>query len=167
MGVTTHAEVKEGFTKQGFCIQAFTLTLVPEARGVRKTEVDVFYRTVEVVKKFGADLVFFRDILLPFFDLSEAPLTRVNFHFANLSVHPMFYPLLALTDKDWEDNVLSIKEHDPSLYRSVLRWSNRVLIGKDREKFMQAARVTKGLEDNLSKRRIRQLIKFVNKELEE
>lgn len=165
VGVSMHGEQKKGYTKQGFCIQALTLTLVPQARGIRTTEVDVFYRTTEVVKKFGADLVFLRDEILPEFQLDAAPLSTVKFHFANLSVHPMFFTLLAVTDKRWEIHVKRIKKHDPSFYRSILRWSHRCLIGKDREKYAQAMRVTRGLEDNLSKVRIQELTDFTDQEI--
>jgi hypothetical protein len=165
VGVSMHGEQKKGYTKQGFCIQALTLTLVPQARGVRTTEVDIFYRTTEVVKKFGADLVFLRDEIFPEFPLDDSPLTVVKFHFANLSVHPMFFTLLALTDGRWEQHVQKIKKHDPSFYGSIIRWAKRCLIGKDREKFAQAMRVTRGLEDNLSPARIQELTEFVDQEI--
>ena len=165
VGVSMHGEQKKGYTKQGFCIQALTLTLVPQARGILTTEVDVFYRTTEVVKKFGADLVFLRDEILPEFQLNNAPLAVVKFHFANLSVHPMFFTLLAITDKHWEKHIRKIKKYDLSFYGSIMRWSKRCLTGKDREKFAQAMRVTRGLEDNLSASRIQELIKFTDQEI--
>ena len=162
VGITTHGKTKEGFTKHGFCIQAFTLTALPKKR----TEVDIFYRTTEVVKKFGADLVFFRDVVLPEFNraLEVSPITQVNFHIANLSVHPMFFPILAITVSNWEERMLEIKKVDPKFYGSIIRWSYRC-ITDEQAKYKQAVRVGLAIKRELSPKRVRAIVRFLKREM--
>ncbi len=165
VGVTTHGAMKGGFTKQGHCIQSMTVTLIQSTRGKpMHAEVDVFYRTTEVVKKFGADLVFLRDHMISEFDFTGCSVESVNFHFANLSAHPMFYAILAIVDKNWIDNVRKLEKTDPQFHRSVMRWSWRNFHGADSEKFATAARVTKGLKENMDTKWFNRVKRFVAKE---
>src|SRR5262249_16347231 len=71
----------------GPCIQSVSLTYLND----HTTAVDVFYRTTEFFKKFPADLVFIRDVLLPKFNFEKAPISKVTFHFANVTMHPMYF----------------------------------------------------------------------------
>lgn len=165
VGVTTHGEHKHGYTQHGFCIQAFTVT---QTQGKdRHSEVDVFYRTTEIVKKFGADLVFFRDVLLQPFEESfqRAPLKKVNFHFANVSVHPMYFLILKLTDSRWEDRMIEIGEIDEKFYNSLIRWSLRNMDEAYAAKFKSAQRVGRSVYDQLTKREINKLTDFLRGEL--
>mgnify|MGYP001598526353 CR=1 FL=1 len=95
VGWTTYNHLVKGDIKgrskrasvMGPCIQAGTLTWVDK----KHYTVDLFYRTTEVFKKFPADLVMIRDHMLTQFDLSNMTLHSMNFHFANVTVHPMYF----------------------------------------------------------------------------
>lgn len=132
----------------GPCIQSVVLTLLK--RGV--IEVDIFYRTTEVLKKFPADLVFLRDVLLKPFNLPED--VTVNFFFSNLTVHPMYFvtiiPLLEDPIEDLED----IRLADSYYYQWVVKWTSRYMcpeFGRGIEKFAQACRVRDTSATNVKK----------------
>jgi len=146
VGVSTHGTPKKGFTKQGFCIQAYTLTLIPG----RTTEMDVFYRTTEAIKKFAADLVYFNQFVVPAFDFTEAPLTKVRFHFSNLTLHPMFMWLL-IPHIAYKSTMKEIKEVDPGYYTSVLRWM-KLYLSHGEIKFKQAERSRDQAQELLSEK---------------
>jgi len=127
----------------GPCIQSVTLTW-----NKRGTTIDVFYRTTEFFKKFPADLVFLRDVLLPHFDFSGCEIERVNFHFANVSMHPMYFvtiiPLLA--DSEAIAFMEGLKEKDEYFYKWLVKWTARYLCdeyNRGIQKFCQALRVQK------------------------
>lgn len=161
VGISTHGNTKEGYTKQGFCIQAFTLTHLPK----RETEVDIFYRTTEVVKKFGADLIFFRDRVLPHFELDNAPVTKINFHLANVSVHPMFFSLLLLSDTRFVKRLEVLEKTDPRLHLSVVKWAIRCIRDRETAAFKQARRVGIALEKHLGTLEVEALQKALEKKL--
>lgn len=121
----------------GPCIQAVNLTLIK--KGV--AEVDVFYRTTEVLKKFPADLVFLRDVLLAPFDTE---FQRINFHFANLTLHPMYWVTLVPLLRNPVRILKGIQRVDPYFHNWVIKWTARYLCeehGRGIDKFSQACRV--------------------------
>jgi hypothetical protein len=105
----------------GPCIQAVSITLIKDRRAV----VDIFYRTTELFKKYPADLVFVRDVLLPGFDMD---LEMITFHLANVSVHPMFYVTIVPELKDPIKHLKSIKRHDAKYHRLVVANLTRYLV---------------------------------------
>jgi hypothetical protein len=121
----------------GPCIQSVVLTLVK--KGVY--EVDVFYRTTELLKKFPADLIFLRDVLLKPFGVEDAPVTM---HFANLTLHPMYWStIIPMVDKPIA-MMKSIRTQDPYFHDWVVKWTARYLCdeyGRGIQKFSQALRV--------------------------
>lgn len=121
----------------GPCIQAVNLTLVKKGQA----EIDVFYRTTEILKKFPADLVFLRDVLLAPFDTE---FSRINFHFANLTLHPMYWITAVPMMKDPIATMEMIKARDPHFYKWLIKWTARYLCdeyGRGIDKFSQACRV--------------------------
>lgn len=124
----------------GPCIQAISLTHLES----NQTVVDCFYRTTELYKKFPADLVFIRDNLLDGFDFSEAPVKRVNFHFANITCHPMYFITLLPWVDDPEDELDRLKAVDPYFFQWVIKWTARYICDEHKrgiQKFAQAMRV--------------------------
>ncbi len=124
----------------GPCIQSVSLTLMPSGR----TEVDLFYRTTELFKKFPADLVFIRDVLLPHFDFREAPIKSLTFHFANVTCHPMYFvTVLPLLD-DPIAELNELKKHDRHFFDWTVKWTARYMCDEHHRgiaKFAQAQRV--------------------------
>lgn len=135
----------------GPCIQSVTLTWVDRNR----TEVDLFYRTTELYKKFPADLVFIRDVLLHPFHLSNPAAT---FHFANVTIHPMYWVTIA---PHLRDPVRSIKQIKEEYFRNwIIKWTARYVCpeySRGIQKFSQALRVRKDALERLDKDKLREL----------
>lgn len=141
----------------GPCIQSLTLTLSNKG----EVTVDAFYRTTELFKKFPADLVFIQDILLPPFDIKP---THINFHFANVTCHPMYFvtiiPLLA----DPIAALEKLRRADIYFFNWVVKWTARYLVPKyflGIEKFSQAMRVRKDALERIDKRTMKALVKYL------
>jgi len=85
---------------QGHCMSNTVITYNPKNYGTGgpTLNVDVYYRVTEVIKKFGADLVFLHDIVIPEAmkgtPVSPKDITSVKFHFANIYLSPLFLPIM-------------------------------------------------------------------------
>lgn len=98
VAVSMKGEDKDG-RSQGHCISTVVVTYNPQRFPGKQSEltVDIFYRVTEVVKKFGADLKFLHEIVIPSIlpeELSVEDIDEVRFHFANIYFSPLFLPLL-------------------------------------------------------------------------
>jgi len=123
----------------GPCIQSVTLTLVAKD----KVTVDVFYRTTEVLKKFPADLVFIRDVLLSGFSLDGMKI-RLVCHFANITVHPMYFVTITPMMDSPLAEMLAIKKADAYYHDWLVKWTARYNCEEFERgilKFRQALRV--------------------------
>jgi hypothetical protein len=137
----------------GPCIQSVSLTLMPD----RTTSVDLFYRTTELFKKFPADLIFIRDELLSPFDFSRAPIKSLNFHFANVTCHPMYFVTILPLLEDPIAELEEIKSQDEYFYRWVIKWTSRYLCDEHHRgiaKFAQALRVQKDARERIKNKRL-------------
>jgi hypothetical protein len=152
----------EGSSKRasvmGPCIQSVCLTL----QNNKRTGIDIFYRTTEYFKKFPADLVFVRDVLLEGFELD---VESVRFHFANITLHPMYFvtiiPLLDHPVADLED----IRSRDKYFFDWIVKWTARYLCPEHNRgiaKFAQAMRVHDDAHSRIEKSQLRSLIKYLN-----
>lgn len=141
-GHTTKADPNKGSKRASVmtpCIQSMSLTY----RGDHTTTAHAFYRTTEVFKKFPADLVFIRDVLLPPF--GEMP-DRITFFFANVTVHPMYFAVLAPNLGDPVKALENIKDKDYPFWKWCVKWTARYLIPEYHrgiEKFSQGMSVHK------------------------
>src|SRR4051794_31169647 len=88
---------------------------------VSKTEVaiDVPYRTLELFKKMGADLVFLRDVLLTPFDFSGMEVS-VTCHFVNVTCHPMYWVIVLPHLDDPLGEMERIKAKDPFFHKQLV-----------------------------------------------
>lgn len=145
----------------GPCIQSVSLTWVNTDR----VEVDVFYRTTELLKKFPADLVFIRDVLLDGFRFDETPLRAINFHFANVTVHPMYWVTIAPLLKDPMRELEEIRKADEYFFNWVVKWTARYLCPEHHrgiQKFAQAMRVCTDARKRISPDVMPSLIAYLN-----
>jgi hypothetical protein len=132
----------------GPCIQSFTVTYLNK----RTYAVDVFYRTTELLKKFPADLVFLREVLLPPFDFSGMALTEVNCHFANVTIHPMYFATILPLIPDPVGALEVLREKDPYFWNWVNKWNARYVCDEFHRgiaKFAQALRVHKDARERI------------------
>lgn len=130
----------------GPCIQSVSLTLMPD----KTMAVDAFYRTTELFKKFPADLVFLRDVLLEGFD---TPISSVTFHFANVTLHPMYFvtliPLISNPIRELE----TLAKADKYFHDWVVKWTARYVCDEYHRgiaKFAQAMRVCTDARQRIS-----------------
>ena len=84
---------------QGHCMSSTVITYNPKdyVSGEPTLFVDIYYRVTEVIKKFGADLIFFSEVIIPEMlpkELSIEDIDGVRFHFANIYLSPLFLPIL-------------------------------------------------------------------------
>jgi hypothetical protein len=143
----------------GPCIQSVTLTLMNDG----STVVDAFYRTTEFLKKFPADLVFLRDELLAPFKIDN--LRSVRFHFANVTIHPMYMVTVLPLIDDPIDTLNSFRE-DKRFYDWTIKWTARYLCDEYSRgimKFSQALRVRKDALNRLSSARLSSLQDYLRR----
>lgn len=134
----------------GPCIQAVTLTYLKN----HTCAVDMFYRTTEWFKKFPADLVFLRDEVLTRFDFTLCPMSEITFHFANVTMHPMYFvTMIPLIDHPTVE-LDRIRKHDKYFFDWTIKWTARYLLPEYHrgiEKFSQALRVSKDASTRIPK----------------
>lgn len=132
----------------GPCIQAISVTYMPD----RTAAVDCFYRTTELFKKFPADLVFLRDDVMTNFDFTKAPVSEVNFHFANITCHPMYFAVMLPWMEDPVAALDKLRAQDKYFYDWVIKWTGRYLCDEHKrgiQKFAQAMRVHDEVREDL------------------
>lgn len=143
----------------GPCIQSVVLTLLPNG----KTAINVYYRTTEAFKKFPADLVFLRDVLLPDFELGE--LDSIHMDFANVTAHPMYF-VTVLPELEMPLNDLArLKRIDEYFHNWVVKWTARYLCPEHHRgiaKFAQAMRVHADANSRIKPALIKDLRKYLN-----
>jgi hypothetical protein len=82
--------------------------------------IDVYYRTTELFKKFPADLVFLRDVLLKPFDFSGMAIT-VTCHFANVTLSARYWVTVLANIDDPMEAMEGIKKSDARYYERLIR----------------------------------------------
>lgn len=138
-GHTTKSDPTKGSKRASVmtpCIQSISLTY----HGNHTTTAHAYYRTTEIFKKFPADLVFIRDVLLEPFDMPD----RLTFMFANVTVHPMYFATLAPNLDDPVGALEAIEEVDPKFWEWCVKWTARYLIEEYHrgiQKYAQGMRV--------------------------
>jgi hypothetical protein len=112
-----------GAKTMGHCIQTAVITTSPRKR----CELDIFYRSTEVTKKFSGDLVFLRDRIVPYLEVKPQV---YRFHFANCYWSPQFVPVLAR----FVDIIAfyeEIRKKNPEYFRQALRMLKREIFHHD------------------------------------
>lgn len=153
-GFPLTGEVKK-WTNQDFCMQSCTVTYVPD-EGLK---VIVFYRTTECIKKFGADLIFLRDVVFPRFERIRS-IDQVTFMFSNLTVHPMFFPTLLAHHDEPVEFLKEIKAKDKKFHKGIVKWMTKYLFEADNswvQKFSQARQTHKAMTRLMSVDTMKQL----------
>ena len=126
--------------------------------------IDAFYRTTELLKKFPADLVFIRDILLKDFDFSDMEFMGLRCHFANITVHPQYFVTVLPHLDDPIAELEKLKKKDRYFYDWVIKWTARYLCEEHYRgiaKFAQALRVKMDADKRITGKRRRQLVQYL------
>jgi hypothetical protein len=161
--VKTNVEKKsKRASVMGPCIQAITLTQVKGGKNAAYA-IDAFYRTTELLKKFPADLIFIRDVLLADFNFEGMEFLGLTCHFANVTVHPMYFITLLPHLEDPIRELERIKKKDRYFYDWIIKWSARYICPEHErgiQKFAQALRVKDDADKRIKGRRRRELIEY-------
>lgn len=147
----------------GPCIQAVSITQV-KGGGKGQYFIDTFYRTTEILKKFPADLVFIRDVLLKDFDFSGMEFLGMRCHFANITVHPQYFVTIIPHLEDPIRELERLKRRDRYFFDWVVKWTARYLCEEHYRgiaKFAQALRVKMDADNRIKGRRRRELIEYL------
>lgn len=140
----------------GPCIQSVVITWLSKTT----ITVDVFYRTTELLKKFPADLVFLRDVLLDGFDFEGMEIIEVNCHFANITIHPMYFVTIIPLIDDPIAEMRRVKRADEYFHNWLVKWTARYVIdeySRGIQKFAQAMRVAMDAKNRIGKKLLREL----------
>jgi hypothetical protein len=145
----------------GPCLQSIVLTKIDK----NTSTVDIFYRTTEIVKKFSADVVFLREkLLMPNFEIPN--LKEINFHFTNLTLHPMYFPILFIHLEDPIQELEIIKKKDRKYFDYLMICTGRYLIKEFMRgilKHSQSLHVRDQILDQLPKKIRLDLVDYIYK----
>lgn len=151
----------------GPCIQAIAITQIKgnNSKGTGgRYRIDAFYRTTELLKKFPADLVFIRDVLLKDFDFTGMEFEGMTCHFANVTVHPQYFVTAIPHMEDPVRELERIKKRDKYFFEWVVKWTARYLCEEHYRgiaKFAQALRVKMDADKRIKGRRRRELVQYL------
>ncbi len=143
----------------GPCIQSVVITLTNKKR----TSIDVFWRSSELFKKWPADLLFLQRDLLTQFDFSEAPIQDIGFHFANVTIHPMYAVTIMPLLDDPVAWIRNLRNEDKYFHDWVVKWTARYVCDEYHRgiaKFMQAMRTRKDALERLRGPKLRALQRY-------
>lgn len=144
----------------GPCIQSVVITWLTK----KTVSIDVFYRTTELLKKFPADLVFLRDVLLEPFDFEGMEIVEVNCHFANITIHPMYFVTIIPLIDDPIREMKRLKRADKYFHDWLIKWTARYTcteFSRGIQKFAQAMRVAKDASERILPRRLKDLNEYL------
>lgn len=147
----------------GPCIQSVTVTQVKGGKNA-SYRLDAFYRTTELLKKFPADLIFIRDVLLAGFNFEGMEFQGLTCHFANVTIHPQYFVTLIPHLDDPIRELERLKEIDRYFYDWIVKWTSRYLLPehfRGIQKFAQAMRVKVDADLRITGWRRRELMKYL------
>lgn len=151
----------------GPCIQSVVITQMKgnNSKGTGgRYRIAAFYRTTELFKKFPADLVFIRDVLLKGFDFSGMEFCGLTCHFANITAHPQYFVTLIPNMDDPIAELEKLKKKDRYFFDWVVKWTSRYLCPehfRGIEKFAQAMRVKMDADTRIKGKLRKKLIKYL------
>lgn len=127
-------------SKMGPCIQSVAITMLNR----KEADINVFYRTTELLKKFPADLIFLKERLLTDFNFDGMTIKGIHCFFANITVHPAYWVTAISHMEDPIFELERIRKADKYFFEWICKWTARYLIekyGHGIAKFSQAVRV--------------------------
>jgi hypothetical protein len=145
-GVWDFRGVEKKTTKQDYCLTAGVIALYPPKK---HTSIFIRYRTVELIFRYRADLVFLRDVIFPQFDLQTYPPDTITFSFVNATIHPMFVVMLLMEMDKVKRYMGMIKRTNPKFHHQVQRWT-RIHLDGGYKSYQTAARVQKFINNHYS-----------------
>lgn len=160
VNMTLKNEHKSGWTSQDHCMASMIISYWPKShKGPANTEIDVYYRTTEVAKKFVADLALFREDIFPHFE----PISRIRFVFSTLNMSVAFTPAIFLSAVDPVAFMTELQRSDERHWRRICTYLVRYLCDDDvAMKFKQHDRVKKRLARSLEDSKKTAMIEYLH-----
>ena len=140
---------KKDQRSQGFCMRSLVITQTP-----KWTEVDVIYRSTEVIQKFTADLVMLPKMLNSM-ELAHKPRV-IRFYFANAFLTALFAPIL-FQHTDPIEFMEHLKKHDPKYYKTFINATAKFMEELGRFKYKHRVKMQ---EMSLAKLDVETLTKY-------
>jgi hypothetical protein len=141
--------------EQGPCLNSVTVTSLPNGR----VAVNVAYRSTEVIKKFPADLVFLRDVLLKPFGCIDS----VTFDIVNVTVHPLYFLVLAAHLEDPVSELQELRQKDDRFHGALKRTTKDLLCGgTTNANFAAAQRVKRFALERIDPKTLKELKAYVS-----
>lgn len=154
---------KFGWTAQDHCMAAMIISYWPKRKGKDAScEIDVYYRTTEVAKKFAADLAFFREEIFPAF----SPISKIRFVFSTCNMSVAFTPALFLTIDEPIPFLENIREEDQRHWRRICSYLTRYLCLKEDMKFRQHDRIRVKLQTVMARNKQEDLKEYLDEHRE-
>jgi len=117
VGWNMYGQPKAGKTSQaGYCMQAMVLV---KARG-EEYRLNVFYRTVEIVRKFYADLYFIQKHILPVFGVRP---NMVTFYFSSVTLNNLYLPVILKFIVRHKEVFELCEKNDPRFFQAMCKWA--------------------------------------------
>ena len=121
VSVLTRNMAKTHPASQGWCIQNITIS-ESYHRKKRTVTADIFYRSTELIQKFGADL----SLINNYYEALEVQPEITRFYFSNAYVSAVFFPLL-FQFTDGPKLLAHIKQHDDRFHYLACKAISRYL----------------------------------------
>jgi len=144
---------------QGHCIQNIVVThaFIP---GGEVTSVDIFYRSTEAIKKFLADVLFLKKLVLPQI-LDGFPWPRViRFYFANIYLSALFMPIYFRYAEPPMKIFSILEEKDPRFFRTAVSACGRFFESSHNYTYRERVKMYDYTHQYLSKGNIRTMRDF-------
>lgn len=141
----SHLTKRAGRTgEQGPCLLSVVIS-----NPFGKTAVDVNYRSTELFKKFSADLVFLREVLLKPFGRIDT----VTCNVANVTLAPLYFPTVIPHLDDPIAELEKLRQRDAKFHRLVVHESKDLLCGGTvNANFQSAQRVVRHVMEQTNPR---------------
>ena len=105
------------------CMQSVIISWLWKDRAA----IDVCFRSVELLKKLPADLVFLRDVLIAPFNLHGMSFS-VTCYCANITIHPRDWVVLLPHLQDPLEIMETLRRKDPKFHEQVVKWTADYLL---------------------------------------
>lgn len=139
-------------SSQGFCMQNLVISAT-----AKKSYVDIYYRSTELVHRFLADLIFFSEKLPQLLGSLQPEVVR--FKFANSYLQAYNIPIIMMLDPNPEEFIRHLHEHDRRYARVVMRQAQK-LSTDDTYNYASWARMQKFLK-KVPQSKVKKVLKVV------
>jgi len=103
----------------GWCMQAMVVVQAGDYHVL-----NVFYRTVEIIKKFYADLCFIDQVIQPNFDIK---FDEINFYFSSVTLNNLYLPMMLNSINDHRKIFDMVEKNDYRFFKGMTKWANDYL----------------------------------------